>query len=714
MEIKRKRKERVFVTGGSGFLGRAIIERLLADGFQVVALARRSNLPRHLQHPRIELVLGDMRDAADLFQHLARVDYVVHAAATMRGTWEDFYNTNVQGTRTLLEAVANKPIKRFIYISSASVYRHANLKKNAFFTEDMPYEASENATFYARSKIEAEHLVRKYQCDADLPTVILRPGAIYGPGGYVFPATIGLGIGNGKVITIGDARTTLPLSYVENVADVIVRSFHNQQAIGEIFNLTEEQTLSRRQYLRRLKSDVNPKVRVLAFPLWFMQLMRLSLKIAFSFIDKTAPLSALNLKLYCTSVTYSNQKATEIFGDKPFVGFEESLTRTMQWQRERFTPKRSHALENTAVILPTAQKLKVGLIGCGNIANVHMTFLRKFANAGEIVVADPQEKTLQAFKRQHQIEKTYVDYKKMLDQERPAVVHILTPPQFHAEVTLSAANYGAHVLVEKPMAVDTVQAKSMVAAAKRHNVKLCVVHNHLYDRVMIQAREILAQQLLGRVTYVESWYGTQFGSQEPAFDPETYWAYTLPGSLYQDYLPHALYNFLEVMGEAKIRDVVAKYAGGVPEVETDELKLLFESADRFGMVSMSLSVSPRFQFMLVYGTEGSMKIDFLNKCILLDKEIGGLPKTINRARRAFKHARTLAVASFQNTLRMHRVNQNLFEGTDRIIRLFYRSILMDEPEPVSGEEALQLMHFLDEVWTRLSPPVEDFAKKRRA
>ncbi|NIR51208.1 NAD-dependent epimerase/dehydratase family protein, partial [candidate division KSB1 bacterium] len=695
MEVKRKIKKTVFVTGGSGFVGKTLIERLLHDGFKIVALARRSNVPSHLKDPAIELVIGDVRNETCVTEAMSGADYVVHAAATLRGSWDDFSSINVEGTRRMLEAAVKNKVERFVYISSAGVYAHANLRNDAIYTEDMPYEEDAHASFYTKSKIEAEKLVYQYFEEHSLPIVIFRPGAIYGPGGYVFPATIGLGIGNNRIIAIGDRTTQLPLSYVENVVDAIVRSFRNEKAVGQCFNLTENETLSRGEYLKRLKSEANPNLKVLHFPLWFMKALRMTLKAGFGLIGRTAPLSSLNLNMYCTSITYSNRKYREDFGAESYVGFEQSIRRTVAWHRTKLTPSRSHALDGTKVVVPSDKKLRIGIIGCGYIGNVHLTFLKKFANAGDIVISDPQESALETFKRKYQPAGSYLDYKEMLAKERLDVVHILAPPQFHAEIAIAAAKKGVHIIMEKPIALDSEQTRSIVSAAKRHNIKLCVVHNHLYDKVMIQAREILAQEILGRITYIESWYGTQFKSSAPPFDPETYWGYSLPGSLYQDYLPHALYVFLDIMNRGNIRDVLANYAGGIPAVDTDELKILFENEKNLGLVSVSFSVSPRYQFMNVYGTKASMKIDFLNKVVLLDKEIGGVPKTINRALSAFKHSRTLGMAAIRNSLKMYKVNENLFEGTDRIIRLFYRSILLDEPVPVPAEEALQVMELMD-------------------
>ena len=711
LELK-KSKQSVLLTGAAGFLGSAIAHRLADDGYKVFALVRRSSNAKHLDGPQIKTVVGDVCDSELMDALITDVEHVIHAAATFGGDWENFKKVNIEATENLLKHSVKNKIRRFVYIGSVSVYEHAAIKSNQIFTEDMPYESEEHTTFYSKSKIEAERLVWKFIMESRLPGVIFRPGAIYGPRGDIFPATIGLGIGPDKIMLIGDAKSKLPLSYVENVADAVVRSLSRNDVIGECFNLVEDETLSRQDYVKAIKREANPGLSVLRFPLWFMQGLRLVLKAGFGLIGKSAPLSSVNLKMYCTTIEYSNEKFKKVFGSKPFVDFEESIRQTMGWHRRRLTPKRSQGIRKGKIVLSSERKLNVGIIGCGIIAKAHLNVLTKMENVGRIFAADPQEDACASLKEKFSIAKTYPDYKEMLASENIDVVHILTPPQFHAEIAQYAAQRGKNILVEKPFAVTAGEAEQIVKAAKADDVKLCVMHNHLFDKVMISAREILAKGSLGRITYVESWYGTQYGTLVPPFDPKSYWGYKLPGSLFQDYFPHALYVLLDVLGGGEIEDVIANYSGGVQGVEYDELKAILRHNSALGMVSISLSVSPRYQFVNVFGTAGSMKIDLLHKCIFLDKPIGPVPNSINRVLMSFKHAGTHISAGIRNAMNLNKVEESIFEGTDREIRLFYRSILLDEPEPVSAQEGYEVMRLMDEVWARMNSVKHQPSKRR--
>lgn len=699
LELNKTGKN-VLLTGAAGFLGTAIVNRLVEKDFKVTALVRRSSDSKHLDHKSVSRVYGDVCDATFLATIMKDMDYVIHAAATFAGDWEHFHRVNVKSCEDLIQQALKFKINRFVYISSVSVYKHSTLSENFVFTEDMPFEDDQDTTFYSRSKIEAEKVVRAAVEKSKLPGVILRPGAIYGPKGHIFPATLGLGIGEDRIILMGDSSTKLPLSYVDNVADAIVQSLTLKSVVGECINWVEDETLSRGEYVKKVKEKANPNLSIINFPMWFMEGMKSFLKFGFGLIGRKAPLSTLNLKMYSTSIFYSNEKAKKLFREKAFVPFDESIERTMAWHKARLTPERSQGLEKGKVSIPSVRKLNVGIVGCGNIAHAHLMFLSRIESVGNIFVSDPQEASRNSVSEKFSIVKGYSDYKEMFNSENLDVVHVLTPPQFHSEVAAYAAQKGCHILVEKPMAVNGDEARRMNKVAEENQVKICVMHNHLYDKVMIRAREILSRKLLGRITFVESWYGTQFGTFEPPHPPE-YWGYSLPGSLFQDFLPHALYIANDLMGGAEIHNVIAEYSGGVQGVEHDELKIFLKKGGLTGLVSVSMSVSPRYQFVNVYGTQGSMKIDLLNKIVLLDKQIGPVPKSINRVLTSFKHGAAYFGAGLRSALKLNKVEEGIFEGSDRQIQLFYRSILRDDREPVPGSEGLEIMLLMDQVWQEM-------------
>ncbi|RMF59387.1 MAG: gfo/Idh/MocA family oxidoreductase [Calditrichaeota bacterium] len=381
------------------------------------------------------------------------------------------------------------------------------------------------------------------------------------------------------------------------------------------------------------------------------------------------------------------------------------MSEFLRWRRDGRVPRRRLPVVDNKVEIPSDRPVRVGVVGCGAIAEVHLGILSRIPNAQIIALADPAVDARERLAQKYRVPATFDTLSDMLQREKPEVVHILAPAQLHAKLAIEAMESGCHVLVEKPMALNAQEAKKMVAVARKKKVKLSVGHNHLFDRVMLQAREILARGELGRITYVESWYGVSLssdaGNRALSYEARDAWFYRMPGSLYQDFISHPISLLMDVMPEVRLTGCAAGYFRVVPYMQSDELRVLLKGDEVLGSLCVSLAASPRYQFMRIYGTKGSMTVDVLNKYVFVDRSPGFLPKTISRNLSNIRRGKTLLGAGLKNLFHFMMGKLSLFEGTERMIRLFYRSVLLDEPVPVSPEEGLQSMRLMDEIWRRL-------------
>ncbi|SDE36725.1 Predicted dehydrogenase [Paenibacillus sp. UNCCL117] len=156
-------------------------------------------------------------------------------------------------------------------------------------------------------------------------------------------------------------------------------------------------------------------------------------------------------------------------------------------------------------------KLKVAVIGCGSIARVRHIFEYSLLPQVELVAfCDLNEERAQKFADQYG-GKVYTDYRTLLAEVKPDAVSVCTPNAIHAEVTIAAAQAGAHVLVEKPMAATTAEADAMIQAAEAAGVHLMVGHNQRLMPPHVKAKEILESGRLGKVLT----FRTSFGHPGP-------------------------------------------------------------------------------------------------------------------------------------------------------------------------------------------------------
>jgi UDP-N-acetylglucosamine 3-dehydrogenase len=155
------------------------------------------------------------------------------------------------------------------------------------------------------------------------------------------------------------------------------------------------------------------------------------------------------------------------------------------------------------------KKFRVGLIGLGEVAEVHLEAYKNVEGIEVVAGAELKKKRLERVAREWKI-KGYAKVEEMLRNERLDIACVLTPARAHREVTETAADHGVHVLCEKPLAVTLAEAAAMIEACKKSGVKLCYGASYRYLPACRKAKEMIAQGLLGRLSVlVECYVGGQ-------------------------------------------------------------------------------------------------------------------------------------------------------------------------------------------------------------
>jgi dihydroflavonol-4-reductase len=175
-------KDIVFVTGASGFVASAVARLLSERGFAVRALARATSPRGNLENLAVEIVEGDMRDAADMRRAIGGARYVFHVAADYR-LWsrdpEEIVRNNVAGARAVMEGAKDAGVERIVYTSSVATLKPGTLEDPADETRRLTEAQAIGA--YKRSKVAAERLVERMIEDQALPAVIVNPSTPIGP-----------------------------------------------------------------------------------------------------------------------------------------------------------------------------------------------------------------------------------------------------------------------------------------------------------------------------------------------------------------------------------------------------------------------------------------------------------------------------------------------------------------------------------------------------
>lgn len=241
---------KVLVTGAAGFIGSHLVDRLLERGDDVRALVRPGEDTRYLQTlADVEIRQGDVTDAASLTCAVKGVQRVYHLAART-GPWgpeEAYTAVNVQGVTNLIFAAMDAGVQRIVHTSSITVYGH---HLRGVVAEDDGYHCEQNP--YSRSKIAGERAVFKLVNAHGAPVVVVRPAWVYGPRDHASFGRLVSRIEQGKGLLIGNGKNHVPVVYVRDVAQGIIKAGEaGNQVVGQAYTLADDRPVTQIDYVNR-------------------------------------------------------------------------------------------------------------------------------------------------------------------------------------------------------------------------------------------------------------------------------------------------------------------------------------------------------------------------------------------------------------------------------------------------------------------------------
>jgi nucleoside-diphosphate-sugar epimerase len=254
----------ILVTGSNGFIGSKVVETLLEYGFtNLRCFVRPSSRLDRLQNilgkfsagKNVEFVSGDLLSREDCRKAAQDVSIIFHLAAGFEKSFAGAFMNSALATRNLMdEFLARGRPKRFVNVSSFAVYSNLKLARGAVLDETSPLEEcpQERHDAYGFGKLRQEELVREYGKNRGLPFVILRPGAVFGPGKPELSGRVGINT-FGFFIHLGGSNQ-MPLTFVDNCAEAIVLAGLKPGVNGEIFNVVDDEQLTSREFLSARKS----------------------------------------------------------------------------------------------------------------------------------------------------------------------------------------------------------------------------------------------------------------------------------------------------------------------------------------------------------------------------------------------------------------------------------------------------------------------------
>jgi len=324
---------KVFVTGGTGLVGRHVIAALRGRGDGVRALARSEAAAAALTSQGAEPVPGDLGDDRGLGAAIAGSDAVVHAAAILLAgaKWEAWHAANVVGTETVARLAARAGA-RLVYLSSVAVYGRRMTYDGGPGSVDEEFgldRPSYSGDLYARSKREAELALWRVADETGLKAVALRPCVIYGEGDRNFSPRLARLVRRGLAPLIGPGDNPLSVVYAGNVAAAVLAALDRVDVVGP-FNVTNDGAVTQRQFLERFAAGLGVPARWIPVPhalawtgarLWDATVGALA--------GWTGLLSArASVQFLASANPYTSARAERVLGWRPVVPAPDAAERT--------------------------------------------------------------------------------------------------------------------------------------------------------------------------------------------------------------------------------------------------------------------------------------------------------------------------------------------------------------------------------------------------
>ena len=315
--------QRIFITGVTGFIGQALCQRMLTQGWQVKGAVRSSNqlnkLPSGVDVFQIESIEPD----TDWAKALVGINTVVHLAARVHvmnnsaaDLFSEYCKVTVSGSESFAQTAATCGVKRFIFMSTVKVNGEESAK--AYKETDKPAPGDP----YAISKLQAEQRLREIATESGMELVILRPPLVYGPGVKASFLRLLKILDRGIPLPFANVNNDRSLIYLENLLDVIVTCINHPKAAGQTFLVSDGKDLSTPELIRLIAETMGRKARLFSFPPGMLKTMG-------KITGRSSEIDRL-----IGSLCVDSSKIRTMLGWKPPYSPEEGIRETVLWYKK--------------------------------------------------------------------------------------------------------------------------------------------------------------------------------------------------------------------------------------------------------------------------------------------------------------------------------------------------------------------------------------------
>jgi nucleoside-diphosphate-sugar epimerase len=309
-----------FVTGAAGYIGNALVERLISEGHSIIGLIHHSYPKKPVDN--VTYIYGDITNKESFSSYITDVDIVFHCAAYVKdhGKKKVFYDINVKGTEQLVDALKDSNIKQFIFLSH------------------LPYESSFTSSPYSQSKQIAEMFLQHIHKKTGFPITIIHPGNVYGPGETIWVKRPIEAICKNRLIYIDHGNGIFLHTYIDNLLDGLLLCMNEPRTIGNTILITDgDNSITWKTYFNDLASILGKKQTS-------RSISKRSARILGYFMEKIFPpfgftpwVTPFSVDVLSNMKPFFLNETKEVINFRPTISYKEAMKQIEIWINEVVT-----------------------------------------------------------------------------------------------------------------------------------------------------------------------------------------------------------------------------------------------------------------------------------------------------------------------------------------------------------------------------------------
>jgi predicted dehydrogenase len=354
--------------------------------------------------------------------------------------------------------------------------------------------------------------------------------------------------------------------------------------------------------------------------------------------------------------------------------------------------------------------LKVAIVGCGKIADAHASQIQRISGCEIVGVCDTEPLMAKQLVERFQIKKEFTDLAKLLDETRPDVVHITTPPESHFKIASFCLDRGCHVYVEKPFTLNYADAQRLIALADEKKLKLTAGHDAQFNHVARRMRALVQSGYLGGMpVHMESYYCYELGDSgyvRALLSDKQHWVRRLPGKLLHNIISHGIAKIAEFLTADSPKVIAHGFVSpllkrmGETEI-IDELRVIISEEERAtAYFTFSSQMRPSIHQLRVFGPKNGFILDQDQETLI--KLRGGRFKSYAENFIPPGIFASQFLGNLTTNVRAFITNDfHVKSGMKYLIESFYNSIVQDMPVPIPYREILLTAKLMDSIFDQL-------------